>query len=79
MHFGTAVRTWGTGLARRAHEEMVDELRRAGHLRPWLRCLEDNHRAVRFYTRLGWIPTDETSLSPYAPWPTLRTFTLDLG
>lgn len=79
MYFGTAVRTWGTGLAGRAHEEMVDELRSAGHARAWLRCLEDHHRAVRFYTRHGWAPTDETSPSPYAPWPTLRTFTLDLG
>ncbi len=78
VHFGTAVATWGSGLAGRAHEEVAAELRSAGHDRAWLRCLEGNHRAIRFYTRHGWVPTDETSLSPFAPWPTLRTFTLDL-
>lgn len=78
VHFGTAVSTWGTGLADRAHEEVVAELRSAGHDRAWLRCLEGNHRAIRFYTRHGWTPTGETSLSPFAPWPTLRTLALEI-
>ena len=78
VHFGTAVATWGTGLAGRAHEEVVHELQGTGKDGAWLRCLEDNRRAVRFYRRHGWVPTDETSPSPFAPWPTLRTFTLGL-
>lgn len=78
LHFGTAVSAWGTGLAGRAHEEVVAGLRSAGHDRAWLRCLEGNHRAIRFYTRHGWAPTGETSPSPFAPWSTLRTFALDL-
>ena len=78
VHFGTAVPTWGTGLADRAHEEVVHELRRTGKDRAWLRCLEGNVRAVRFYTRRGWVPSEETSPSPFAPGPTLRTFVLDL-
>lgn len=54
LHFGTAVETWGSGLADAAHAEVLAHLRRRGHARAWLWCYVDNTRAVRFYLRLGW-------------------------
>lgn len=79
LHFGTAVRTWGTGLAGRAHDELLDRLRRNGSGHAWLRVFEENRRAVRFYTRRGWQPTPVTERSSFAPYPVLRRFERDLS
>ena len=45
LHFGTAVETWGSGLAARALDEIVERLACAGVARARLRVYEDNHRA----------------------------------
>ena len=39
LHFGTAKSTWGSGLAGRAHDEVLDHLREQGHSRAWLSVL----------------------------------------
>lgn len=70
-HFGTALPTWGTGLAQEVHDA---GLKRMPLGRPWLRVLEENLRARRFYERLGWRPTGEQTRSPFAPFPVLLTY-----
>lgn len=74
LHFGTAVRTWGTGLAGQAHDEVLAHLRDRGYQSAWLRVFEENERAVRFYVRRGWTATDVTSRTSFAPYPTLRRY-----
>jgi RimJ/RimL family protein N-acetyltransferase len=78
LHFGTAVPTWGTGLAGLAHDELLEHLRRKGFRHVWLRVFEENHRAVRFYTRRGWRPTEVTTRTSFPPHPVLRRFERDL-
>lgn len=53
LHFGTAVATWGSGLAGRAHDAVLDHLRAQGHEVVWLHVFEENVRARRFYERRG--------------------------
>jgi RimJ/RimL family protein N-acetyltransferase len=79
LHLGTALRTWGSGLAGRAHDELLDHLRRRGHEVAWLRVFDENLRAVRFYRRRGWVPTDETSRTSFPPHPMLRRLERALG
>lgn len=71
LHFGTAVRTWGTGLAGQAHDEVLDHLRASGHKAAWLTVFERNERAVRFYLRRGWVSTGQKSRTVFPPHPTL--------
>jgi putative acetyltransferase len=78
FHFGTAVSTWGSGVAGVVHDEVVGRLREQGHRRVWLRVFDENHRAIRFYQRRGWRRTDEVSWSLFPPHPVLRRFELDL-
>src|SRR5690242_6665641 len=42
LHFGTAVPTWGTGLAGLAHDEVLAHIRRRGHDSAWLRVFAAN-------------------------------------
>ncbi|MBR7744053.1 GNAT family N-acetyltransferase [Phycicoccus sp. BSK3Z-2] len=79
LHLGTAVDTWGSGLAGDVHDEALAVLREAGVAVARLRVFEGNERARRFYRRSGWVPTDETSRSPFAPYPVLRRWELVLG
>ena len=76
LHFGTAVETWGSGLASWLHDELVatypPELPR---LR--LRVFEENRRARRFYEKLGWAPTGHESRSTFAPYPVLLEYVFD--
>jgi GNAT superfamily N-acetyltransferase len=74
FHFGTAVDTWGSGLAVRAHDEIITHLRDNGHRDAWLRVFETNQRAIRFYVRRGWTPTNVTSRTTFAPFPALRRY-----
>lgn len=74
FHFGTAVDSWGSGLAGQAHDEIITHLRDHGHRDAWLRVFEANHRAIRFYVRRGWTPTDATSRTTFAPHPILRRY-----
>lgn len=67
LHFGTAVWSWGNGLAGSAHDQVLGRWRARGCERAWLRVFEDNVRARRFYERRGWVPTGERSRSGFAP------------
>lgn len=74
LHFGTAVSTWGTGLAHAAHAELLDHLRAKGHENISLRVFDENIRAIRFYLKRGWVPTAITTRTSFPPNPTLRRF-----
>lgn len=76
LHFGTAIWSWGTGLAGSAHDQLLGHWRARGYERAWLRVFEDNLRARRFYERRGWTPTGERSQSRFAPYPVLLTYQL---
>jgi RimJ/RimL family protein N-acetyltransferase len=78
LHFGTAVRTWGTGLAGQAHTEVLAHLIAQGYDHGWLRVFEANERARRFYSRRGWIPTGERTESAFPPNPVLLHYRIDL-
>jgi RimJ/RimL family protein N-acetyltransferase len=81
LHFGTAVRLWGSGLAAVFHDFVVGELRKMNadtdNAFYWLRVFEENHRARRFYERLGWVATDIRSRSAFGPRPYLLEYRLD--
>lgn len=68
LHFGTAVATWGTGLAAAAHGQLLD---RFTGTRATLRVFEENRRARRFYEKLGWRCTGQTSRTSFPPHPVL--------
>lgn len=67
LHFGTAVSSWGTGLAARAHDEVLNHFARQGHPSARLAVFEANERARRFYERRGWTLIAERSRSPFPP------------
>lgn len=75
LHFGIEVGSWGTGLAGEFLAEVVVELRDAD-ADPWLRVFADNHRGRRFYEKHGWSATGESTVSSFAPYPELLTYTL---
>ncbi|MDT0164082.1 GNAT family N-acetyltransferase [Actinotalea sp. AC32] len=79
LHFGTAVSTWGSGLAGAAHDDVMRHLRRQGHDSAWLRVFEENGRAIRFYERRGWRATDVTSRTTFPPYLVLRRYERSLG
>jgi RimJ/RimL family protein N-acetyltransferase len=78
LHFGTAVETWGTGLAAAAHAKLLKRLAATGVPTARLRVLEQNHWACRFYEKQGWHPTDRTSRTSSPPHPVLVEYELDL-
>lgn len=78
LHFGTAVWSWGTGLADRVHSELLAHMASQGHRRVWLKVFDENERAVRFYSRRGWVPTEDTMRTEFPPHPVLRRFERDL-
>ncbi len=78
LHFGTALDTWGTGLASQAHAEVLDQLIMKGCARAWLRVFDENRRAVRFYEKHGWQWTEITSRTSLPPYPLLRRYELTL-
>jgi len=75
LHFGTALSTWGSGLASQFHdallEAMIDNLSTTT-LR--LRVFEENHRARRFYEKHGWRPTGISSRTTFPPHPRLLEY-----
>lgn len=79
LHFGTAKDMWGTGVAVEAHDLVLVRLRAAGVTDAWLRVFDENHRARRFYERLGWSRTGRRSRSPFAPHPVLLEYARDLA
>ena len=78
LHFGTALRTWGSGFASSAHDAVLDHLRSQGHRQASLRVFEGNHRGRRFYDKHGWAPTGDRTRSAFAPNPVLLTCTKTL-
>lgn len=78
LYFGTAVETWGSGLAARALSEIVDRLACAGVTRARLRVYEENHRARRFYDNQGWRQTDWRTRTSFPPHPVLVEYELEL-
>jgi len=78
LHFGTALDTWGSGLAGSLNDELLMRLAVAGHRSAWLRVIEQNHRARRFYEKMGWHRTAQTSLGDYPPYPPLVHYEISL-
>ncbi|WP_430789028.1 GNAT family N-acetyltransferase [Actinoplanes sp. G11-F43] len=70
LHFGTAVESWGSGLASRVHQEALDLL----PARPRLWVFTENHRARRFYAKHGWEATGGTRPTGFAPHPELMEY-----
>ncbi|HMM95940.1 GNAT family N-acetyltransferase [Phycicoccus sp.] len=79
LHFGTALATWGSGLAGQVHDEVLRALREEGHGSAWLRVFEENRRAIRFYERRGWVAAEGRSTSLFPPHPVLCRYELELG
>lgn len=82
FHFGTAVESWGTGLAQELHDAVVHELTNSlpsqtTHLR--LRVFEENQRARRFYEKLGWMQTDIRTRTSFEPHPVLVEYHRQVG
>jgi GNAT superfamily N-acetyltransferase len=69
---------WGQGVGRALHDHALDTVRGLGSDRAHLWVLEHNHRARRFYGRLGWRPNDETRVVPFPPNPLDVGYTIDL-
>jgi RimJ/RimL family protein N-acetyltransferase len=78
LHFGTAVETWGSGLAEDAHDLAVAELARRGVRTARLWVFAANARGIRFYERLGWRPTGASRATTFPPHPTLLAYELEL-
>ena len=79
LHFGVALERWGSGLATVAHDELVAVLRERGVTEPWLRVYAANGRGRRFWEKLGWRPTGETSRGTMPPHAELLTYSLASG
>jgi RimJ/RimL family protein N-acetyltransferase len=78
LHFGTAVETWGTGLAAEVHGRLIERLAANGAAHARLRVFENNHRARRFYEKLGWRSTGRLSRTSFPPHPVLVEYEFDL-
>ena len=75
LHFGTAVETWGSGLAAWLHDAVVATYPSVtGPLR--LRVFAENRRARRFYEKLGWLATGRESRTSFPPHPVLVEYAL---
>ncbi|GAA1430319.1 hypothetical protein GCM10009616_14580 [Microlunatus lacustris] len=74
LHFGTALPTWGTGLASRFHDALLHEMSVLGRSRLTLRVFEENRRARRFYDKHGWQLTGRTSRTSFPPHPVLLEY-----
>ncbi len=76
LHFGTALETWGSGLATWLLDSLiatyppdVQQVR--------LRVFAGNRRARRFYEKLGWKATGVEYRTSFRPHPTLIEYRLD--
>lgn len=75
LHFGTALPTWGTGLASRFHDALLEVTTEAlGESTLTLRVFEENRRARRFYDKHGWQPTGRNSRTSFPPHPVLLQY-----
>ncbi len=74
LHFGTAPRTWGSGLAASLHDALLASFPESvTHCR--LRVFAENGRARRFYEKLGWTCTGKVTRSTFPPHAELVTYT----
>lgn len=79
LHFGTALPTWGTGLASRFHDALLDARAEAlAGSTLTLRVFEENRRARRFYEKHGWQLTGRLSRTTFPPHPVLLEYELQL-
>jgi RimJ/RimL family protein N-acetyltransferase len=76
LHFGTALDTWGSGLATTAHDELVEHLRAGGVVRPRLFAYAGNARGRRFWEKHGWRSTGETARGSFPPYAELLAYEL---
>jgi RimJ/RimL family protein N-acetyltransferase len=79
LHFGIAVELWGTGIAQKAHDAVLDRMRDQGVERAWLRVFSGNHRGRRFYEKLGWVQSGEPTRSTFPPYAELLRYERPLG
>ena len=81
LHFGTRVDTWSTGHAGRLLEAVLAELAVAAPeaTEVWLRVFEANHRARRFYERLGWRANGVRTRTSFEPHPVLLEYRRRVG
>lgn len=77
LHFGTALGTWGSGLATNLHDALVATFP-AGTERVRLLVFENNHRARRFWEKQRWRPTGARTRSTYPPFAVLVEYDLTL-
>ena len=75
LHFGTALDTWGSGLASELYGALLATFP-AEPPRLRLRVFAENHRARRFWAKHGWQATGAESLSPFPPHPVLLEYEL---
>lgn len=78
LHFGTAVQTWGSGLAKSAHDQVIKRIAGTGATVARLRVFTENHRARRFYEKQGWHSTGQLTRTSFPPHPVLVEYELDL-
>ncbi len=75
LHFGTAVETWGSGLATWLLDSLLSTYPRdLPQIR--LRVFAGNRRARRFYEKLGWKATGVESRTSFPPHPVLLEYRL---
>jgi GNAT superfamily N-acetyltransferase len=70
--------SWGEGVGRELHDDVLERLRAAGSARCHLWVLEHNDRARRFYERLGWRQNGDTRVVPFPPNPTDLGYSIEL-
>ena len=76
LHFGTALETWGSGLATWMHDALLATFPPdVSRLR--LRVFAGNGRGRRLYEKLGWSPTGAESRTSFPPHPALLEYRLD--
>lgn len=74
LHLGTALHTWGTGLAKELHDALLACFP-STVTRFRLRVFAENQRARRFYEKLGWTATGDVSRSTFPPYAELVEYT----
>jgi RimJ/RimL family protein N-acetyltransferase len=79
LHFGIAVEHWGSGLAARAHDGVLEHRGAHGFRHSWMWVFTDNARARRFYEKHQWESTGDRSASTFAPHPELMRYQRSLG
>lgn len=53
---------WGSGLASQLHDANLESLNAMGYSRAYLWVIRENHRAMRFYLRHGWVSAEVSAV-----------------